>query len=405
MSNPYRELFRAPGTVDFSVAGFIGRLPLPMTGIGIITMLSQLRGSYALAGAVAATFVFTYALAAPQISRLVDRQGQARVLPIATLISVLGLIGLIGIAWTDAPDWLLFVFALPAGFMPSMSAMARARWTAIYRNKPELQTAYSLETVFDEISFIAGPPISVGLSVAVFPQASLIASAAALALGVFAFAAQKRTEPPLEAGEDRSSGSVIQDRGIVILALLLVAMGVVVGTVDIGSVAFAELQGQPAAASIVLAAYAAGSCIAGLGFGALKLGVPLPRLLLIGGLATAATTLPLIVVGNVVALAVAVFVSGLFFAPTMIVAMTLVERLVPEAKLTEGLTWLLSSLNTGTAIGAAVAGQVVDAYGAQSGFRVAVAAGVIILIFAGLGQSLLSTRLKARPAFADTASS
>lgn len=83
MANPYRELFTAPGTKSLALAGLLARLPLSMTGIGIITMLSQLRGSFALAGAVSATFVLAYALLSPQISRLMDRHGQSRVLPAA----------------------------------------------------------------------------------------------------------------------------------------------------------------------------------------------------------------------------------------------------------------------------------------------------------------------------------
>ncbi len=146
-------------------------------------------------------------------------------------------------------------------------------------------------------------------------------------------------------------------------------------------------------ASMVLTAYAVSSLIAGLGFGALRLGVPLPRLLLLGFLATAASTVPFVLVGNVTALAVAVFVSGLFWAPTMIVATALVERLVPEARLTEGLTWLMSGLSIGSAIGSALTGQVVDAHGAQNAFGAAIAAGIAILLLAPFVQSVISTRL------------
>ena len=149
---------------------------------------------------------------------------------------------------------------------------------------------------------------------------------------------------------------------------------------------------------MVLTAYAVSSLIAGLGFGALRLDMSLPRLLLLGVLATAASTVPFVLVGNVAALAVAVFVSGLFWAPTMIVAMALVERLVPEARLTEGLTWLMSGLSIGYALGSALAGQVVDAYGAQNAFGVAVAAAVAILLLAPFGQSVISTRLKHKAA-------
>jgi MFS family permease len=382
MANPYRILFQAPGTKGFSLAGLLARLPLPMTGIGIITMLSQLRGSYALAGAVSATFVLTYALMSPQVSRMVDRYGQRRVLPLSAGISVLGILLLLACTYWHTPDWTLFVAAVLAGFMPSMSAMVRARWTAIYRGKPHLQTAYSLETVLDEVTFIAGPPISVGLSVAVFPQAGPLAAVVLLAIGALALAAQVSTEPPVESAEEKSTRttSIFRLADVRLLTLLMVAMGVIVGTVDIVSVAFAEQMGSPAAASIVLSCYAIGSCAAGLLFGALKLKTPLHKLLLLGGLATAATTLPLLMAGNIASLSGAVLVAGLFFAPTMIVAMSLVERIVPERQLTEGMTWLLAGLNVGVAMGAAASGQLVDMEGARYGFSVTLAAGAAVLL-------------------------
>ncbi|MCP3019453.1 MFS transporter [Cupriavidus basilensis] len=143
------------------------------------------------------------------------------------------------------------------------------------------------------------------------------------------------------------------------------------------------------AASLVLSAYAVGSCLAGLLFGALKLQTPLHRLLLLGGAATAATTLPLLLVGSIPALAAAVLVAGLFFAPTMIVAMSLVERLVPERRLTEGMAWLLAGLNVGVALGAAASGQVVDEGGARTGFAVALCAGALVLLVALWGHQRL----------------
>ena len=382
MAQPYRELFAAPGTRGFALAGLLARIPLPMIGIGIITMLSQLRGSYALAGAVSATFVLSYALLSPQVSRWVDQRGQSRVLPLATAISVLGLLLLLGATWWHAPDWTLFAGAVLAGFMPSMSAMVRARWTAIYRSQDRLQTAYSLETVLDEVTFIAGPPLSVGLAVLVFPQAGVLAAALLLIAGVSALLLQKGTEPPIQVQEQGSRPSVLRLNSVRLLALLMLAMGVIVGTVDIVSVAFAEQMGQPGAASLVLSAYALGSCVAGLVFGGLKLNIPLHRLLLLGGLATAVTTLPLWLVTSVTQLAGAVLLAGLFFAPTMIVAMSLVERVVPEQQLTEGMTWLLAGLNIGVALGAAASGQMVDQGGASSGFMVALYAAALIVLLA-----------------------
>ncbi|MCC4106500.1 MFS transporter [Serratia ureilytica] len=398
MANPYLELFSAPGSKAFSSAGLIARMPISMTGIGIITMLSQLRGSYWLAGAVAATFAFSMAILAPQISRLVDRRGQSGVLPYVTALSVLSTLILLLCTHYQAPDWTLFVFAALSGCMPSMPAMVRARWTEIYRGTPRLHTAFSFESVLDEVCFIVGPPISVGLSVALFPEAGPLAAAILLAIGVTIFVSQKRTEPPVHAQQHEHPGSVITLLPMQILALALVALGTIVGTVDVISVAFAEQQGQPAAASIVLSVYAIGSCLAGLLFGAMKIQIPLPRLFLYAALATAITAVPLLLVYDILTLSATVFVAGLFFAPTMIIAMGLVENIVPPSKLTEGLTWMITGLGIGVALGAALAGWVIDEAGVKAGFSVTLIAGLVVLLIASGGYRLMQKTLALKAA-------
>jgi MFS family permease len=60
-------------------------------------------------------------------------------------------------------------------------------------------------------------------------------------------------------------------KSVRLLTLLMVGMGMIVGTVDIVSVAYAREWGYPAAASLILAAYAIGSCLAGLLFGSFRL--------------------------------------------------------------------------------------------------------------------------------------
>ncbi|ALI03184.1 MFS transporter [Pseudomonas sp. FW306-02-F02-AA] len=379
MANPYQALFNAPGSRAFVLAGMVARMPISMTGIGLITMLSQLQGGYGLAGSVAATFALATAFCAPQVSRMVDRFGQGRVLPVSALVGGGGLLLLLLCTRLQAPNWTLFVFAALAGCMPNMSAMVRARWTELYRGQPQLQTAYALESVLDEVCFIVGPPLSVGLCVVVFPEAGPLVALLMLAIGVSAFVLQRSTEPSVHPHDADQPGSVVGSGDIRLLMLLMGAMGTIVGVVDVVSVAFAQQQGQPAAASIVLSVYAIGSCLAGLAFGALKPDVPLPRLFLYGGVATALTTLPLLLAGNILGLSLAVFVAGLFFAPTLIVAMGLVERIVPPAKLTEGLTWLITGLSIGVAIGAAGSGWLVDAFGARSGFWLSIAAGAVVL--------------------------
>ncbi|WP_273838880.1 MFS transporter [Providencia rettgeri] len=396
MLSRYQELFQAKGSQRFVIAGLLARLALPMMGIGIITMLAQLKGSYTLAGLVSATFVLTYALLSPQISRLVDKLGQYRVLPVVTLISLLGVMLLVTTTWLALPDAGLFIGAFLAGAMPSMSAMIRARWTALYKGQPILQTAYSLETVFDDATFIAGPPLSVGLTVALFPQAGLLVAAVLLLMGVMLLVQQRSTEPHVVTLEmlTPKQKSILSMTSLQLLIALMIALGVIVGSVDILSVTLAQLQQQPAAASLVLSAYAIGSCAMGLVFGALNLKTPLPRLLFISGVMTFLSIVPMWWVGGVYSLAVVVFISGLFFAPTMIIAMSLVENIVPQNRLTEGMTWLLAGLNIGVAIGAMMTGKMVDTYGLYAGFLVAIVGGTLVLLSTTLGYMQLNALQK-----------
>ncbi|EIK68705.1 transporter, major facilitator family [Pseudomonas synxantha BG33R] len=389
MANPYAELFQVPGARAFVLAGMLARMPISMTGIGLITMLAQVHGGYGLAGSVAAVFALATAFCAPQVSRWVDRYGQGKVLPIAALIGGGALLMLLLCTRLQAPSWTLFLFAALAGCMPNMSAMVRARWTELYRGQPRLQTAFALESVLDEVCFIIGPPISVGLSVVLFPEAGPLVAALLLAVGVTTFVLQRQTEPPIHEHHGAHGRWLIASPAVLILMTLLLAMGVIVGVVDVVSVAFAQHQGQPAAASIVLSVYAIGSCLAGLAFGALKLKAPLPRQFLFCGVATALTTLPLLLVSNIPALAVAIFISGLFFAPTLIVSMAMVEQIVAPSRLTEGMTWLITGLSIGVAIGAASSGWMIDHFGATSGFWVALAAGAVVLCSAALGYRRL----------------
>ncbi|WP_193015357.1 MULTISPECIES: MFS transporter [Gammaproteobacteria] len=389
MISTYQTLFSYKGTTSFTLAGMVARLPLPMMGIGIIMMISQLTDSYALAGIISASFVFTYALLSPQISRLVDTYGQYRILPLFTLISVIGIGGMLLTTWLQWHISLFFIFAVLIGFMPCISAMVRARWTAIYKEDSRLQTAYSLESVFDEVTFILGPPISVTLSVAFFPQAGLLISAIFLIIGVFFFVLQRDTEPEITPLSSEltchKTQSVIRFSLVKVLTFIMIFMGVIVGTIDIFSVAFAHIQGMPAGASLVLSAYAVGSCFAGLFYGTLKLSTPLHRLLFLGGIATFITMLPLIFVDSIYSLSLVVLISGIFFAPMIIVTMSLIEKIVPANQLTEGMTWLLAGLNVGTAIGATLTGQVVDYFGVQLGVWIAIGASALVLLTAFLG--------------------
>ncbi|HCJ74499.1 MFS transporter [Agrobacterium pusense] len=392
MYNPYREIFRVPGAKGFSAAGFFARLPIAMAPIGIVAMLSQTHGEYWLAGAVSATFALTNAAVAPQISRLVDRRGQSSVLIPATILSVLAFAALIIATNQRWPAWTLFLSAFLAAAMPSIPAMMRARWTELFRDRPELNTAFAFESAADELVYIAGASLSVGLAVSLFPEAGMMISTAFLAVGTFAFLLQRSTEPkvrPVEGG--RRQRSAIWLRPVQIITVALIFVGSTFATAEVSAVAITKELGQPEAASLVIGVYAIGSFVVGLLLGALNPKTPLHRQLLIAVSVLALTALPLLVAASSVAvLAFAVFLSGVAISPIFITAFGLIERRVPESMLTEGVTWVMTGIGIGMALGAFVSGWVIDNFGPDNGFWVSVAASLSTVTIIGLGQRSLS---------------
>ena len=390
MASAYRRIFQEPGTKGFSAAAFFARLPFAMVPIGIVAMLSQTSGEYWLSGAVAATFALTNALVAPQISRLIDRRGQTPVVIPTTILSVAAFATLILAAHQDWPSWILFVSAFLAAFMPSMPAMVRARWTEVFRGRPELNTAFAFESALDELVYIAGASLSVGLAVALFPEAGMVTSTVMLALGTTAFILQRATEPKVrdqEAGV--AHGSAIRLRAVQIITLALVFVGATFATAEVTVVAITEKLGTPNAATLVIGVYALGSFLVGLVLGAVQLKLALHRQLLIAVAVLAVTALPLLIADTVPLLVVTVFLSGVAISPTFITAFGLIERRVPQSMLTEGVTWVMTGIGIGMALGAFVSGWVVDTFGAGNGFWVSVAAAATTVVIVALGQSTL----------------
>ena len=399
MTNPYREFLTTPGVKGLIIASSIARLPQAMIGIGIITMLVQQTGLYWLAGTVAGTFTLANALIGPQVSKFVDRLGQRRVLPWVTAFSTGMLLALIAAAYLKAPTFLLFALAASAGLMPSMPAMTRARWTQLFRGKQKLHTAFSLDTVLTELAFIIGPPLAIVLSTRFFAEAGPLVVVLLLVIGVTAFLSQRQTEPKVVLAIARDARSVLLIPGVRTIVLALMAMGMIGGSIDVAVVAFANAQGWPASASFILAAYALGSMIAGLTFGAFKVSLPIEKQFFIGVLVTAATAVLPIFSPGVYVLSGMLFVAGVSFAPTMVVVMNLGTIIVPAARITEGFTWMTTGISIGVALGSVLAGLVIDAYGARAGFGIAMGAGfvMVVIVLFGLRTLRATSTLGATP--------
>ncbi|MFJ9946760.1 MFS transporter [Kitasatospora sp. NPDC091207] len=388
----YRRLFAPPGTVAFTLAGLLGRLTMSMTGVALVVLLSERRGSYALAGTVAAAGLVTGAIGMPLMGRLVDRYGQARVAVPATVYNAVPLLGLLLCVRLGAPDWTLYACWAACAAAPNLGGMARARWAHLYRDDPAARhLANSFEQSLDELCFMAGPVLAMVLCTAVAPEAGLLAAGVFGSAGALLFAAQRRTEPPLaDRTPDRRHGSPLRIPGLRVLLLTFLATGVVFGSTELTTVAYADALGHKPLAGALLALVAAGSCAAGLVFGLLRprrapgarflSGVTAMALLLLLPLAAGLGGAGLALLG------VALFAAGTGTAPTMVTGMTLVQELLPRRQLNEGMAVAVSGIVIGISAGAALAGAVAEHAAPGTGYWLPAGAAALALLIALAGR-------------------
>lgn len=389
----YLRALAGPGALRFCVAGLVGRMQIAMTGLGTVLLVASITDRYGLAGAVAAAGSGGYALVSPLAARLADRFGQGRVLPPFVLVYAASTVGLIGCAELRAPGWALIACSGLAGAAtPQIGSMVRARWSAQLGGSPLLQAAFSLESVADEVIFVAGPVLVTLLATGVYPAAGLVVAAVTCVAGSLLLAAQRATEPPAgPVGVGRGDrGRLLPARGLVTLAPVGLFFGAVLAAIDLATVDFAQQNGHKPLAGLVLGGYALGSAVGGLWYGARTWRAPLRRRLILALSAAAAGTATFWAMPGLGVLAVAMLFSGLALSPMLITCFSLIERQAPPSRQTEGMAWLTSAISVGTAAGSAAAGQIIDTAGARWGYVFAAACAAAALLASLLGLSRLT---------------
>lgn len=413
--NPFLEVLSQPGALRFSAAAFIGRMPMSMFGLGTLLLIASFTGRYGLAGLVAAAGSVGYAVCAPQAARLADRFGQARVLRPQAAFFAVTTIALIGCAHWRAPTWaLLLSGGLAGASMPTTGSMVRARWSTLLGDSPLLHSAFSLESVVDEMIFVIGPALVTVLATEVYPASGVAVAMTACVIGTLLLASQRATEPPpgrtappppRQAAPGRRLRLPAPGRrlrlpapGLVTLGPVYLFLGAMFSGIELSTVDFAQQHGHKPLAGFVLGSYALGSAVGGVWYGSRTWHTPLHRRFVITLCLVVAGTATFWAVPGLVVLALVIFFCGLAISPTLIAGFSLVDQQAAAGRRTEGLTWLSSAVSVGVATGSAVAGHLVDLGGARWGYWFAAACGAGSVVTCLIGLPRLRVPPPAEPA-------
>ncbi|WP_460844834.1 MFS transporter [Phytohabitans suffuscus] len=386
----YREVLARPGIRSLLAVGLLGRVP-SATGPVLLTLHVVLDrdGGYAAAGLVAAAFTIGAALGAALLGRILDRRGLR---PVVVLTAVAETAFWSVASTLPYPALLAVAFA---GGMLRLPAFPVVRQSIAAMVPPaRRRSAYALDSMAVELSFMIGPAVAVVLATTAGPRVAMLALAAAVLVSGAAFyvlnplirAAAEETS----AGPPPSLRHWLSPRLVGMLAVTA-ATTLVLGGTDVAVVAVLRDADQVGWTALVLALWGVYSLAGGFTYGAVA-NPPGPVALLV---MLAACTIPVGLGGDQWwLLALALLPAGALCAPTLAATADVISRMVP-AEVRGVATGLHgSSITVGLALGAPLAGFVMDRTSPAWGFAATGLVGLAVALTALAGRRRMVDRLE-----------
>jgi MFS family permease len=375
----YLQILRTPHVARLFAASLLARLPLGINGLAIVLLVKAETGSFGAAGAAAGALALGSGLCAPLAARLIDALGP-RMLILLAGICAAGLLAVIGLARADAAGVPLVVAAFLAGAaFPPTSSVLRAQYPVLFADRPALmQGAFALDSVLTESIFTVAPLLTAALVVLFEPAAAILVSAAAVIVGTVALVGALPPDDGVR--EETASGGrlgALAVPGIRTLVASMLPVGFAFGALEVALPAFADHEGRPELAGVLVGLWALGSVTGGLAYGARPRRGSLASVHLRVAALLPVTFLPLALATSTATMAFLVIPAGLMIAPLIATRNELAGLVAPAGARTEAYTWPLTALVAGIALGAAAAGALADAASWQTAVIVATAAAAL----------------------------
>jgi MFS family permease len=359
-----------------------------MVPVSFVLFAHQATGSFGTASLVLAAYTAGRLALSPHRGRMLDRLGPSasliRLVAPATVTDVVFIL-----AGREHPSSVVLITVAAASGAVTAPAITAVRgiWASLTPDPVLRRTSFALMAVSAEITFFTGPLLAGVLIAAGSPTLAVAASAVLSAGGTLALAlapAARAITPHPEGGRGGWLAAFAAPgvRSIVAAAGLF---GVTFGVLDVAWPAFARSQGATAAAGLFLSLFALGAGIGGLLYGTLKhrrsavsLYSPLCLLAAVG-------LVPLLLADTTAAMSVCAVLSGLCFAPVSNVQTAAVDELSPAARRGETYTWIGTLYGSGSALGAALAGQLIVHSGERAAFAAACAGAALAWVVSFTG--------------------
>jgi MFS family permease len=369
---------RAPGVPRTLALALLSRVPLSAIGLLLVLQVRHLGHSYTLAGACSGACALGMAIGSPVAGRIIDRAGQAAVLSVtgAAVVAVTALFAVIP-AGAPAPAFVAVALLIGA-VQPPVGSCVRVLWRRML-DAPGFSALVTLDASLQELAFLSGPLLLIGLASGIGAAGALAITAAITGVVAALFAMLPETRrfggaEPRAAEADGSVERAWHSGGVRLLLLVAALMGVAFGATELGLVTTADHHGARGASGVLFALWGVGSFVGGVVWTRRAAdrdqAAAMPWLLLALGVTSALiAALPtLALVGAGITLA------GAAVAPLFGVLYSTMGDVSPPGALTEAFTLETSAITSGIALGSATAGAAASAFGAPATFVFAGAA-------------------------------
>jgi MFS family permease len=349
-----------------------------MLSLAFLLHVEQQTGSYGAAGVVLAATSIGQAIAGPLTSRLMGRWGMRPVL-ITTLAVCVAAVVAIGVLPLTVPLYMAIGFIAGLSTPPVQPAVRTIYPKMV--NSRQLTPLFSLDASAQEIIWVVGPVVTTFVSTQIGTEWGILLAAALMVGGGIWFI----TSPEL--GRVRIPRS--KRRLGVVLTRPPVMLATIVGFLLIGAAAAIEagvvaaFGHDGAQAGIVLAIFSIGSLAGGLFLGHVPIGpwATARRMLIVfAGTALAAFMM------DFWWLSVTLFIAGIGIAPVLAVLFAIVSASVKFSDTAEAYGWVGTGQLIGAALGSALAGFLIDGYGAQGAFWAATGLAFLGFLVPALGR-------------------
>jgi MFS family permease len=371
------QLRRMTGTWLFVVA-FAARIPVAMNVVGVLTLVTLVRGSVAEGGLVSAALGIASGIGGPVIGAIADRVGQRGVLLAVAVLHPLVLAALVATVYADAPlAAIVAVGALAGATIPPASPLMRARWLALLAADTRaggrgVPVALGYESMADEISFVGGPVLVGVLATAFGPVAPIAASGVLTLVAVTAFALHP-TATLVHPGDHEGVRVVAPRRALLSARVLLptvgmLFMGAFFGATLAALTAFMEEAGTGESTGLFYGIMGATSAVAALLVGRLPASFPPGLRWAVGAACLGLAGLVLTLAPALGTLVVVFVLAGVAVGATLVTLFTIGADAAPAGRLATTMTMLSSGIIIGQGVTVAFVGSFAESHGAGASF-------------------------------------